>query len=192
MVTDEARRLHGILDGLLALASAETPKPLGTGDDEGGCNLVAVVADRVEFWTAVAADRGAKLRAGDQIGDARGRVLISESNLSQILDVLIDNATRHAGDHPTIVVTTRSVPDGGQVEVEVADDGAGIPEGDLTKVLQRFYTTGSGSGLGLSIVDVLVRGSGGRLKLGTSAAGGLSARILLDRVADAAPSEDPE
>ena len=185
LAADEARRLHDILDGLLTLAAAETPT-LADPTAKEGCNVVSVVTERVEFWTVVAADRGAHITFANELGDDAMRVCASESNLSQILDVLIDNATRHAGEHPTIVVSTRMVPADGveRIEVAVDDDGPGIPEEELTKVTQRFYTTGSGSGLGLSIVDVIVLASGGQLTLGSSSLGGLSVRVRLDRLAE--------
>jgi signal transduction histidine kinase len=79
-------------------------------------------------------------------------------------------------------VTLRaSTPEAGWVELEVVDQGPGIPEADLKRVFERFYrvdkarTRGAagGSGLGLAIVKHLVENHGGQVgvesKLGQGA-----------------------
>ena len=163
----------------MVLAAAETPGPIGTPDVEG-CNLYAAAIERVEFWAAVVGQRGGTLSVDNRLDDVAVRVTMSESDLSQILDVLIDNASRHGGTHPTIVVTVGDGPKG-TVDITVTDDGPGVATEDRSKLTSRFYSsgTGSGSGLGLSIVDVVVRAAGGLLEFGDSPAGGLLVRVRL-------------
>ncbi len=84
---------------------------------------------------------------------------------------VLDNAVRHA--HSAVVVEIVSGPN--TVVVSVADDGAGIPEADREKVLQRFTRLrparerdSGGAGLGLPIAVGLLRQLGGTLTLSDS------------------------
>lgn len=76
---------------------------------------------------------------------------------------------------------------GNHVEIEVADDGPGIPEDERTRVFDRFYrgaaTDEEGSGLGLAIVQTVVQNLGGEIRLAGRDDGhsGLVARIHLPR-----------
>ena len=77
------------------------------------------------------------------------RVNSDPRRLERIVANLVDNALEHGGSS----VAVRIGPDG---EVEVADDGPGIPAEHLPHVFERFYKadasrTGSGTGLGLAI-----------------------------------------
>ena len=57
--------------------------------------------------------------------------------------------------------------DGDAIVISVSDDGAGLSQADVSAARERFRQLGptSGSGLGVSIVDEIVRGHGGRLDL---------------------------
>ncbi|MFW0794897.1 HAMP domain-containing sensor histidine kinase [Gordonia sp. CPCC 205515] len=173
LISAEAERLHEILDGLLALANAETPETLGR-PVSARCTAHAVVADRVDFWSVPIRERGATLRFVDELADPEQQVALSESELSQVLDVLVDNATRHGGEHPDILIRIGDSADG-SIDLEVSDDGPGVADEDLAHLTDRFFTrdTESGTGLGLSIVDVIVRAAGGRLAFSRGDRGGL-------------------
>ncbi len=69
-----------------------------------------------------------------------------------------------------------------QLKLTVEDDGPGLPPGGREEVLKRgarLDESAPGSGLGLSIVDELVRAYGGTMRLGESAHGGLKVEIEL-------------
>jgi signal transduction histidine kinase len=74
------------------------------------------------------------------------------SELNQVWTNLIDNALDAVGDEGEITLRTRL--DGDWVEVEVEDNGPGIPEEIQGRILDPFFTTkppGFGTGLGLDI-----------------------------------------
>ena len=88
-------------------------------------------------------------------------------HLQRALRNLLDNAARHARDQVT--VTLHRLP-GGAVELDVADDGPGIPPADRERIFGRFVRlddsrsrSGGGSGLGLAIARDIVIAHGGTL-----------------------------
>jgi two-component system phosphate regulon sensor histidine kinase PhoR len=89
--------------------------------------------------------------------------------LEQVLSNLIDNAIKYGHVGGKVVVGARVV-EAGQVEVQVEDDGPGIPPEALERVFERFYRVDKarsreqgGTGLGLSIVKHIVQSHGGRV-----------------------------
>ncbi|MBC6466422.1 HAMP domain-containing histidine kinase [Actinomadura alba] len=96
---------------------------------------------------------------------------------------LLDNAVKFSPLGGTVDVRLR----GG--ELTVRDQGPGIPAEDLPHVFDRFWRSPSarslpGSGLGLSIVALVVRESGGNVSLGPAPGGGTLARVRLPGVSD--------
>jgi signal transduction histidine kinase len=92
------------------------------------------------------------------------KLTVRGSELNQVWTNIIHNAIDALGDHGTIKIRTRL--DGDCAQVDIADDGPGIPEEARPRVLEPFYTTkaaGTGTGLGLDtcrrIVEEGHRGS---------------------------------
>ncbi len=78
------------------------------------------------------------------------------------------------GYEPTVTVSTKKVtsaPDEENIEITVRDNGNGIPQKELDKIFQPFFTTkptGQGTGLGLSLsYDIITKGHEGDLKVHT-------------------------
>jgi signal transduction histidine kinase len=86
-----------------------------------------------------------------------------------------------SGYEPTVAIATKKI--GNRVEIEVADNGNGIPQKVLDKIFQPFFTTkptGQGTGLGLSLsYDIITNGHGGELKVETKEGEGTSFIIIL-------------
>jgi signal transduction histidine kinase len=82
---------------------------------------------------------------------------------------------------PTVTVTTKRIGD--KIEIQVADNGNGIPQKILDKIFQPFFTTkptGQGTGLGLSLsYDIITKGHGGELKVETKEGAGTEFVIQL-------------
>jgi len=92
-----------------------------------------------------------------------------EEAVSQILDNLVDNALKYTPEGGRIGVRWHA--EDGQVCLEVADTGIGIPERDLPRIFERFYRVDKarsrelgGTGLGLSIVKHLAQAMHGSVR----------------------------
>ena len=91
--------------------------------------------------------------------------------IKQVLLNLLDNAVKYSPPGGSVTISV----DGGQgqaAQVQVRDEGIGIPVEDLPRIGQRFYRADKarsraqgGSGLGLAIARALVQAHGGRLWL---------------------------
>lgn len=83
----------------------------------------------------------------------------------QVLDNLVDNAIRYRGERPARL-EFRLGRRAGEVELEAADEGIGIPPARLPRIFDRFYRVGEGGaglGIGLSVVRAIVRSHGGTI-----------------------------
>lgn len=139
-------------------------------------------------------DLGLEVRAPVTEGDPC-TVAADPHGLNTLLNNLLDNAIRYTPRGGKIdLVLTRT---GEQLGFEVVDNGPGIPEADLERVLDRFYRAnhvpGTGSGLGLSIamriaqrhaLQLVLRNNPGGRGL-TAAVTGLRARVETEASAQA-------
>ena len=103
---------------------------------------------------------------------------IDIAQLKQVLVNLIKNAMQAMTRGGKLTVETGFGSD--QVWVSVSDTGGGIPEEQLNRIFEPFYTTKKkGSGLGLMIVQRIVRDHGGRIELESNVGKGTMFRIWL-------------
>ena len=103
---------------------------------------------------------------------------IDANQIQQVLVNLIRNAMQAMTKGGTLTLQTGESPDA--VWVSVADTGGGIPEEMLNRIFEPFYTTKKkGSGLGLMIVQRIVRAHGGRIELDSQVGRGTTFRIWL-------------
>ena len=105
------------------------------------------------------------------------------ASLKRALTNLTDNAVQYGGRATT---TIRETAEG--IEITIDDTGPGIPEEELTHVFEPLYRLESsrsretgGMGLGLAIVQSIVRAHGGRLTLSNRPKGGLRALVALPK-----------
>jgi signal transduction histidine kinase len=165
---DEAARLGRIVDGLLALARADA-----AGAAPAAVDAAAVVAGRIAAWTPAAAAQGVELRSA---AAADVVALATPGHLEQVLDNLVANALTASPPGAGITVTARRLA--ATVEVRVRDEGRGLASSALERAFDRFWTAGSGTGLGLAVVRRLVEADGGSVLL-RHAPGGVEAVVRL-------------
>ncbi|MBA3736448.1 MAG: hybrid sensor histidine kinase/response regulator [Actinobacteria bacterium] len=114
-------------------------------------------------------------------------VVADPGRLEQVLVNLLTNAYRHGG--PNVRLGARRTPDG--VYVEVSDDGAGVPEGLVPGLFEKFSREASeGAGLGLAITRGLVEAFGGRVWYDPGDLAGARFSVLLNET-EANPRSSP-
>ncbi len=166
----ESSRLSRLVDGLLALASAER-----AGSAPQVVDLASVVAERHAAWSDLAEEHGVRLQVG--VPDVLP-ALVTPGRLDQVLDNLLANALDASPPGGQITVTRGRAGD--RVELHVTDQGPGLSAKDRERAFDRFWqgpTGGDGRrggfGLGLAIVRQLLLADGGSIDLRPAAGGGL-------------------
>jgi len=124
-----------------------------------GCDARAVVADRMAFWSALAEDQRRPVDV--RLTDVPAPVAVDGADLTDVLDVLVDNVFAHTPDDAALTVSM-AMSDG-HVLIEVADSGPGIGTGSAPG--QRPGTTG----LGLQIARRTVAAIGGTIDIRSGA-----------------------
>ncbi len=115
----------------------------------------------------------------DLAGHKQAEVRVERQDLDEMLGNLIENAAKYGNGR--VFVTVKTTPD--CVEIEIEDDGAGIPEAERAAIFDRgarLDTDKPGTGLGLAIVRDVAEIYGGSIHLEESEdLGGLLARLRL-------------
>jgi PAS domain S-box-containing protein len=147
--------------------------------------MLALLKVSVTKHAAIRADLGRDLPG----------IRASAGQLRQIVMNLITNASDAVGQRDGVieVITSRvtvtgnsaaasftSLPDGDYVQLEVSDTGCGMSRETLAQVFDPFYTTKSaGRGLGLAVVQGIVRSLGGTIRLTSELNKGSTFQVLL-------------
>lgn len=176
---EESDRLLQTFNALLSIARAEAGQ---SRDLLQHIDAHDIVADVAELYQPIAEEEGGKLSVSVSPGL---NVLADRQLLSQALSNLVDNALKYGvtdeNPRPEIAIDGRL--EANQVIITVADRGAGIPEEDRCRVLDRFVRLDSsrtkpGNGLGLSLVAGVMKLHGATLLLEDNHPG-LRAKLVL-------------
>lgn len=173
-VATDAERLSRLITELLDVARIDTGRlPLYRRDLDAG-PLIERVAESVRAGTSRTIEVA--------LPEGRAAVFADPDKFVQVVTNLVDNAVRHGEG------TVRVAVERGRLgfRLVVDDQGEGIHEALRARIFTKFWKHGNrgGTGLGMYIVNGLVRVHGGELRI-TDAPGG-GARITVDW-----PAEDP-
>jgi two-component system sensor histidine kinase TctE len=158
-----SERLTRLIGQLLSLARSETA--LSVNAEQAPMDVVPLVREAAEpaVLQGLREGRSISLDAPDSPVVARAHPLW----LGEVVVNLLDNARRYGGPH--IVLRVREVPGGG-AEVQVEDDGPGVPPEQLPRLFEPFWRgdradlrNDGGTGLGLAIAREIVERLGGRI-----------------------------
>jgi two-component system OmpR family sensor kinase len=185
-IEDEASRMGGLVEDLLALARLdELPDAVRADVD-----LARLAGDAVDDARAV--DPGRRI---DLHGDDPALVCGDPHQLRQVLANLMRNALVHTPPGTPVDVTVCAGPSH-TVRVEVRDHGPGLPTDDPSELFERFWRAESGrergragAGLGLAIVAAIVAAHQGTARAENAPDGG--ARFVIELPARAAVPAAP-
>jgi signal transduction histidine kinase len=174
----EVEQARELIDDVLFLGELET-----------GREVVALGSTRarpiVEEVVASLADRADHAQVAIEVrADGRVELPLRPRMLRVVLENLIANAIRYAGQGSTCTVEVSESTDGSLLRV--SDDGQGVGPNDLLRLFERFYRgdqarTSRGTGLGLAIVKHVVTAAGGEVEATSGPEGGLEIRARFPR-----------
>jgi PAS domain S-box-containing protein len=172
-----------MVEDLLFLARSESAAPPFRMEPVEAKVLLRGLARRAE---ALAAEHDATLDTALSDG---ALVRVDPVRVEQAILTLVDNAVKYGPQGQR--VTLRSSTSGGELRVEVGDQGPGIPEAELPHVFERFYRLAGveepGSGLGLSIAQTITEAHGGRIEAESRPGEGTRMCLIIPLMPDEAP-----
>ncbi|MBK9017427.1 MAG: GHKL domain-containing protein [Saprospiraceae bacterium] len=158
----ENERLHELVENLLLSAKLETAYQPHFEE----INLAALLEDLM----AKLADRHPEAVIALEKPDDFPMVKMDRQGIISMATNLLENAIKYADDRPEIEV--RLFYDKNKVTMEFADNGPGISDKEKKRVFEKFYRIGSeetrktkGTGLGLFIVQQVVKAHNGRIQV---------------------------
>jgi two-component system sensor histidine kinase BaeS len=190
VILDNCRHLVRLLNDLLDLARSDAgrlsiqPRPT---------EVAPLVEDVVRTMRAQTEAGGQQLRENLQPG--LPPINVEPDRIRQILVNLLTNAHEYTPEGASIEVSARPV--GAEVEIDVSDNGPGIPEEQLQRIFDRF-TRGDagltqrvgGTGLGLAISKSLAEAHGGSIGAESTVGQGSTFQLRLPIATGAAPRGD--
>jgi signal transduction histidine kinase len=168
IISDEGKRLTQLVDNLLTLARLETPS---FQLERGPLSLAALLEDAVLQVADLAETRGLALSLN--LTPGLPRLSADRARLKQAVLNLLDNALKYTPAGGSITVGARA--EDGRVVCTIADTGEGIPADDLPYIFDKLFrarrTRGrpvEGSGLGLTIVQQIIKAHGGEITVAST------------------------
>lgn len=198
-IRDSATHLLSVINDILDLSRAEAaalpldPRPL---------DLARLLRSTVRMLQPKA-DQGGLTLSLDVDPPALPAV-VDEVRIRQVIVNLLSNAIKFTEPGGWVTITARRTVDAGQEErgagwirIEIADDGIGMPPGEIERAFEPFVQLDAGfsrrfegTGLGLPLARRLVEAHGGRLNLFSEPGEGTQAVILLRLPAEGGRDED--
>ncbi|QQE79809.1 cell wall metabolism sensor histidine kinase WalK [Alicyclobacillus sp. SO9] len=181
IIYEESGRIERLITNLFDLARAQE----GSLQIElESTDVKRVVRKVVEHLRPFAATKNARLAIDI---DVTHRLRVDALRLEQVVFNLVDNAVRYAPADGLVRVT--AVEEGGILEIQVSDNGPGIPEEDLPHIFDRLYRVdksrsrnSGGTGLGLAIVKQIAELHGGSVHAQSSLNHGTSIRVRIPAI----------
>jgi heavy metal sensor kinase len=177
----EVEHLSRLSDQLLILARADAGALVPAKEPIDVADFLHETAAR---WEEVAKKQGSHLEV---VAPSHGRMEADPALLRRVVDNLVDNAVRHNAAGADVEL--RGYRDNGGWNVEVADQGPGIPAGHRAKLFTRFARADSarspedgGAGLGLALSAAIAQAHGGTLELVENASPGAVFRLYVPSV----------
>jgi signal transduction histidine kinase len=163
VIARESERLTRLIDNVLDFSRIEGGRQRY---DIALGHVEPVVHEAIEAFRYPLAQQGFKVHV--EVEPDLPEVALDADAIKQALANLVDNAMKYSDERRYVGVTARRV--GGEVRIEVADEGIGIAAREHERIFEKFYRIGRsetqgrrGSGVGLALVKHIVEAHGGRV-----------------------------
>jgi signal transduction histidine kinase len=174
----ESRRLTQLINNILDFSKIESAEKKYRFCE---ADIAELVEQAVAAFEVPLRDHGVRIAFS---ADAAPVLHVDKDAISQVIVNLLDNAVKYSNGRKDIEV--RVTTKASEVRIEVQDHGIGIPAAEQKKIYEKFYRVGStlvhdvkGSGLGLSIVEHVVKAHGGRVELVSAPGEGSTFTLVL-------------
>lgn len=168
IIDEELQRLNEIIDSFLAFAN---PAPLILAEHELG----ELAEEVIRSFTPEGRTRGVTIRLHQE--DVPPFVC-DDNKFKEVFYQLLSNSLDASSGGQTITVLLKRERDG--ISLRVKDDGSGISKENVDLVMNPFFTTKTrGPGLGLALVDRIVRQHGGRTSISSQPGVGTEVSVWL-------------
>jgi signal transduction histidine kinase len=147
------------------------------GDRPTASDVVKIVTERLEYWSALADEQGRNVVASLDPGPLW--IGVASDELEAAIDVLIDNVFSHTEEPASFSVTVTA--DDESVVIHIDDSGPGLSKEQLEERMMVGSGVGS-TGLGVLIAGRTSRTAGGRMLMGPSQLGGLRVTMVMPRL----------
>jgi signal transduction histidine kinase len=184
-INHHGKRADAIVKGMLQHSRSNNGVKVPTD-----INALADEYLRLSYHGLRAKDKDFNATMKTDFDETIGTINIIPQDIGRVILNLITNAfyvvnekkkSNNVGYEPVVSVITKK--SGDIAEIIVRDNGNGIPQKNLDKIFQPFFTTkptGQGTGLGLSLsYDIVTNGHGGELTVETSEGGGSEFKISI-------------
>ena len=169
VIVEETERLNNIITDFFNYAKPRNPNLTP-------CRVEEVIDKNLTFLSPQLDGQGYRIQTN--YGNNLPEIVADTAMLYQAFLNILINAMQAMPDGGDIQIAVES-EDGG-VEIAFSDNGAGIPQDELEKIWEPFFTTKDfGTGLGLGIVKNIVESHGGSIQMGNRPEGGASVSIKL-------------
>jgi signal transduction histidine kinase len=184
-----AKRMNRLIDDLLDVTRLEGGKRLPV--EPSSTDVHGLFAEAEELFRAQAAVGSVSI--GYEVAPGLPRVYADRDRIMQVLSNLIGNALKFVPSGGSIGVSAAS--SGGEVLFSVADDGPGIPAGNLGDIFKPYWQARGaermGAGLGLKIARGIVEAHGGKIGVESEAGKGTRFYFTLPAVTGEEESAAP-
>ncbi|PYN85266.1 MAG: hypothetical protein DMD87_23700 [Candidatus Rokuibacteriota bacterium] len=171
LIEEEAYRCKDITGSLLQFVR-------DPGSQRTATDLNGVVLKAAELLSHQS--RFARSRVVTELDPELPTVAVNEGQLRQVCLGLASNALEAMEGRGTLIIRSRHAR--GELQIELEDDGPGIPAENLSRIFDPFFTTkppGQGTGLGLAIAQGIVNDHGGRIEVSSVVGKGSVFRVVL-------------
>lgn len=167
----EVKRLNSIVDKLLQFVKPAKGNPVPV-------DINLLVEKVAQFFADT--HQTENITITTRLGQDLPAALIDYGQMEQVLMNIMYNARQALEGIGTITLTTTFDPETNYVILDVADDGCGIPAGNIPQLFDPFFTTRpKGTGLGLAIAYEIVRAHGGNIEVESEEGAWTSVKIYL-------------